>query len=251
MIVYEYPLSERIRVFLRLEDLFERLDLFTARDHALDHQVALAALFELLEVALRADLKTELLQELERQRQALTTFKNDPEVSSNALGRVMQEIDHSHQALANSSGKPGQHLRDNEWLMNVRSRMMIPGGACEFDLPMFHAWLHRPAAHRLADLTAWIGPLKPVRDAMRVALRLLRESGQRSKQNAAGGSFQQELRGRQYQLLQVELDDAVQAVPEISANKYMLWIRFNAPSTELRPRAQESDVPFELVLCNF
>ena len=45
LILYEYPLNERIRTLLRLEDLFERLDFFAGREHPLDHHVALTTLF--------------------------------------------------------------------------------------------------------------------------------------------------------------------------------------------------------------
>ena len=62
MILYEYPLNERVRTLLRLEDLFDRLEFFARREHPLDHHVALGTLFEVLDVAGRADLKSDLLQ---------------------------------------------------------------------------------------------------------------------------------------------------------------------------------------------
>ena len=68
MITYEYPLNERIRTLLRLEDLFDRVDFFISQDAPLDHQAALTSIFEILEVASRGDLKSDLLQELDRQR---------------------------------------------------------------------------------------------------------------------------------------------------------------------------------------
>src|SRR5690606_8844509 len=68
VITYEYPLIERIRTLLRLEDLFERSRHFMALSDPLDHHVALLTLFEIMEVASRADLKSDLLQELERQK---------------------------------------------------------------------------------------------------------------------------------------------------------------------------------------
>ena len=68
MITYEYPLNERIRTLLRLEDLFERSRHFIARTDQHDHHMALLTLFEIMEVAGRADLKSDLLQELERQK---------------------------------------------------------------------------------------------------------------------------------------------------------------------------------------
>jgi len=42
--------------------------------------------------------------------------------------------------------------------------------------------------------------------------------------------------------------DAV--VPEISANKYALNIRFMLPETIVRPRLAERDVHFELTFCS-
>ena len=68
MIVYEYPFNERIRTLLRLEDLYEKFAFFIGQDHPQHHHVALATMFEMLEVAGRADLKSDLLQELERQK---------------------------------------------------------------------------------------------------------------------------------------------------------------------------------------
>jgi cell division protein ZapD len=81
VITYEYPLNERIRTLLRLEDLFERSRYFIARAGAHDHHMALITLFEVLEVASRADLKSDLLQELERQKQVLHAFRDNPEIS--------------------------------------------------------------------------------------------------------------------------------------------------------------------------
>ena len=62
MILYEYPFNERIRTLLRLEDLFDRLEYFLGQDHAQQHHVALTTLFEIFDVAGRADLKTDLIK---------------------------------------------------------------------------------------------------------------------------------------------------------------------------------------------
>ena len=46
MISYEYPLNERIRTLLRLEDLFLKIAHFTAGAAPQDHHVALLTTFE-------------------------------------------------------------------------------------------------------------------------------------------------------------------------------------------------------------
>ncbi len=250
LILYEYPLNERVRTLLRLEDLFERLEFFAGKEHALDHHVALVTLFEILDVAGRADLKSDLLQELERQRQTLIAFRNNPDVSGEALDRILAQIDEAARGLGAITGKSGQHLRDNEWLMSIRSRTIIAGGACEFDLPSYYAWQHRPFEARQRDIAGWAAPFKPLYDSLAIVLRLLRESAQRSVLSAQQGSFQQSLGGKTYQMVQVRLDETTGAIPEISANKYLLWIRFTSQDGDLRPRPFEGTVDFELALCN-
>ena len=113
MTLYEYPLNERIRTLLRLEDLFTRFDHFAGSPGPLEHHVALTTLVEILEVASRADLKSDLLQELERQRQTLLAFRDNPNVSAEALEAVLADIDGAAQSLSSGTGKTGQHLRDN------------------------------------------------------------------------------------------------------------------------------------------
>ena len=51
MITYEYPLNERIRTLLRLEDLYERVRFFLVRDDPHSHHACLTGIFEILEVS--------------------------------------------------------------------------------------------------------------------------------------------------------------------------------------------------------
>ena len=250
MITYEYPINERIRTLLRLEDLFDRARFFLARQDALDHHAALLTLFEILEVASRADLKSDLLQELERQKQVLTSFRNNPEIAEDVLNQVIAEIEQASSALFNMTGKIGQHLRENEWLMSIKQRTGIPGGVCEFDLPSYHYWLHRDASSRAFDLHGWINPLHPLRDASAIVLRLLRESGKPAKVVAQQGLFQQMLGGRVVQMVGIRLPQDAEFIPEISANKYALNIRFTVFGDDVRPHTSTANVEFELTLCN-
>jgi cell division protein ZapD len=217
----------------------------------MQHHVALATIFDMLEVAGRADLKSDLLQELERQKQSLLSYRSNPNVAPEMLDAVLAELDQVSSSLVAAQGKTGQNVRDNEWLMSIRGRTIIPGGACEFDLPSYYAWQKRPPEQRFADIMNWFAPLAPLFDALALVLRLLRESGGTSKLVAAAGSYQQMLQGKVYQMLRLSLDEALGAIPEISANKYMLWVRFTTQGGDLKPKPLEEDVPFELTLCNF
>jgi cell division protein ZapD len=250
VITYEYPLSERFRTLLRLEDLFEKYSHFARTDDPQDHHVTLITLFEILEVAGRSDLKVDLVQELERQRQTLLSFRNNPEISEEALAGALYEIEQASSALLAMAGKIGHYLRENEWLMSIKSRAAIPGGVCEFDLPSYHYWLNRDPAQRRSDLQGWIAPMLPIRDGLSIVLRLLRASGRPQRQVAVRGAFSQMLAGRVAQLVRLRLKTGEPYIPEISANKYALNVRFTSPDGDLRPRHVEADVDFELTFCN-
>jgi cell division protein ZapD len=250
VITYEYPFNERIRTLLRLEDLFDKATYFVQQQGSREHHVVLQTLFEILEVAGRADLKMDLIQELERQRQSLLAFRNNPDISEEALSGALYEIEQSSAALLGMTGKIGQHLRENDWLMGIKNRAAIPGGVCEFDLPSYHYWQHQPDDARREALLAWIKPFLPLRGGLDIVLRLLRASGRSEHQVAEGGAFQMMLGGSAAQMVRVSLKAQLAYVPEISANKYALNIRFTSPDYDHRSRHSDRNVEFDMVFCN-
>ena len=250
MILYEYPFQESVRTMLRLEQLFDRIGQLMVRDSAVDHHFALVTLFEIMDVASRADLKSDLLKDLERHRQQLIALRGNAQVAQDALDEVVRRIEHSFDALNQLPGKAGHALTSNEWLMSVRSRISIPGGTCEFDLPAYYAWQHRDASVRRADLNQWVSTMMPLAQALQVLLQLLRDSGVRQKVLAPGGQFQQGLAtGKVYQLLRLRLDPALQLVPEISGHRLMVSVRLMRAEADGRLRPSHEDASFELAIC--
>lgn len=251
MILYEYPLHERIRTYLRLEHLFIRLRQLIERVDALDHHFALATLFEIMDVAARADLKSDLLKDLEKQKHMLDSYRGNPAIAETVLDQVIGELDQCFTALNSQPGKAGQTLAENDWLMSIRSRICIPAGTCEFDLPSYFSWQHTAGISRQADLAQWTGTLTPLADALHLLLKLLRDSGAPQKVIANGGQFQQNLpQGRPFLLLRVALEHAQKLVPEISGNRLMVSVRLMQLGESQRPQAVTDDVAFELALCS-
>ncbi|RZS47387.1 cell division protein ZapD [Sphaerotilus mobilis] len=247
---FEYPFNESVRTWLRLEHLLARLAELVRRDSVIDHHYALATLFEVMDVTSRADLKLELLQDLERQRQTLASYRGNPAISEAALDRAIRRIDLAHQRLGQTSGKAGQALTANDFLMSVRSRIGIPGGTCAFDLPAYAAWQSETADTRRGDLQRWLSTLEPLALACGVALDLLRESGLRQTQLARGGHLQQSLpSGRNFQLARVHLPDELGMVPELSGNRLMLVVRLMRADSDCRLRGVVEDVALEVSLC--
>ncbi len=250
MVLYEYPFQEGIRTMLRLEQLFDRIGQLLPRDAAVDHHFAMVTLFEIMDVASRADLKSDLLKELERHKQQLLAYRGNAQVAQQALDDVVARIERAHEALNQLPGKAGQSLTTNEWLMSIRSRISIPGGTCEFDLPAYYAWQQREPAARRADLTQWVATMMPLAQALHVLLQLLRDSGVRHKVVAPAGQFQQSLAaGKTYQLMRVHIDPMLGLVPEISGHRLMVSIRLMRAEADGRLRPVAEDASFDLTLC--
>lgn len=251
VIIYEYPFNERIRTYLRLEHLFHRLAELVSREDPLDHHYALATIFEVMDVGARADLKSDVLKDLEKQKQALHAYRGNPAIDQTVLDGVLQKIERGFTDLNNLPGKAGHALTENDWLMSIRSRIGIPGGTCEFDLPAYYAWQHESGVHRRADLERWSATLAPLADSIHLLLKLLRDSGSPQKVMATSGQYQQNLpQGRTFQLLRLALDPALDLIPEISGNRLMVSIRLMRLETDDRLHASNEEAAFELTLCS-
>lgn len=250
MIFYEYPLNERIRTYLRVEHLFQRLTELVARDSALDHHYALTTIFEIMDVGARADLKSDVLKDLEKQKHTLNAYRGNPAIAEGVLDEVIGQLDAHLSALNGLPGKVGQSLTENEWLTSIRSRIGIPGGTCEFDLPAYYAWQHESSDARRGDLQRWVAKLSPLAHSVQMLLQLIRESGAPQKVIALLGQFQQNLpQGRTIQLLRLAIDPSLRLIPEISGNRLMVSIRLMQHEADDRLHASAADAAFEVTLC--
>jgi cell division protein ZapD len=250
LVLYEYPFNEGIRTMLRLEHLFNRLETLIQRDSAIDHHFALATIFEVMDVASRADLKSDLLKELERHRIQFNGYRGHPGIAEEVLDQVIGRVDRAFNGLNALAGKAGHVLASNEWLMSIRSRISIPGGTCEFDLPAYYAWQQHDPPRRRADLLGWMSHLLPLAEGVHVLIGLLRDSGTPQRMLAPAGHYQQSLpQGRSYHLMRVRVDGSDGLVPEITGHRLMVSVRMMRADGEGRLRPTGADATFELTLC--
>lgn len=236
---------------LRLEDMLAKMRFFADGDHEFHHHTALLTMFQILELLDRSELKTDLLQELDRQKQVLGALRENPTIEQYMLGNLLGELEQAANSLRAMNNRLGQSLRENDWLMSVKQRAVIPGGACEFDVPSYHYWLRLSAESRQLDLNLWFAPLQALQDALGILLRILRGSDDSTTCTALRGSYQKMLSGgKPAQMIRVTLADDAICFPDVSANKYAIGIRFNCLDGTQKPRPCDFDVNFQLSLCN-
>jgi len=216
-----------------------------------DHHGALALLLQMLDLIERADIKVDILHELDRQVLAMQNLLGNPNISEAVLNTTISSIEACSNSLRADTAKVGQSLRENEWLMSIKQRISIPGGVCEFDLPSYHYWLHLDKAQRQNDFNSWLEKLMPMYEGIKIILHILRGSGMTNEYQAKDGFYQQMLGGgKAAQMVKIELLDACSSFPEVSANKYAINVRFFSMDFVQKPKQSEHDIDFKMTLCN-
>lgn len=249
-IVFEQPLNERVRTFLRLEFLFSQHAHHRQDLSVFGLRARLHALLDLLTVISRSDLKKDILKELTEQHASLTRLSKRPGVDLSRLESVLVEVTQALNGMQQLATQfAASVLRDNEFLIAVMNRSTIPGGTCGFDLPAFHFWLSQPAELVKRDLDAWFADLRPFEHAIQLYLKMLRGSTPVSDGVARAGVYVHAPQGP-FQLLRVLVPREALAYPEISAGAHRFTIRFmNLREVNKRSSQALSDLPFRLQCC--
>jgi cell division protein ZapD len=251
-LIFEQPLNERMRNLLRLEHLFDLIQYrLNENISKWDYRCVLESLLEVNDLLGRSDFKTELIKELERHSLMLTSLENNPAVDQTRLKSINSDIAELLVELKSNSYQPGNRLKDDELVTSLRQRISIPGGTCSFDLPRLHYWLNQANSKQQQDIEHWSNDIKPIRKSTYLALDMIRNSANPSKETAASGFFQQPIESNVHcQLIRVILPTASRYYPEISGGKHRFTIRFmEETSTVNRPAQTSNDVEFELHCC--
>lgn len=243
-VLFEYPLNEKTRTWLRLETLLQQLH----ENHSwADMGSALAffrAVVDLLDVLERGDIRTELLKELERQQQKLLQWSDVPGVDHDRIHALRQRLKQLAAVLM-SAPRMGQFLREDKLIGMVRQRLSIPGGCCSFDVPTLHLWLHQPQAQKQQVIDAWLHSLSPLKNSLDQVLELIRHSGTFRAQTSLNGFFQDN--AVDADLIRLQLAIEHQLYPQVSGHKSRFAIRF------LPLDSENGQVParlsFELACC--
>jgi cell division protein ZapD len=253
MIIYEQPLTEKIRIFLRLEQLIKRFN-FHIKDHpAQSSESAVGLLLELYNLAARLDLKSEILKEIDRQATVIKQRREQGKVDVDTQDDVLDSLSEANARLYDLQGPLGQRLKSHNFFTTVHHRSSLPGGVNGFDIPLYHYWLNKPTEERIKDLEYWVEPYQIANDAIQIIMVLIRGYSFGEEQVAKGGFYQSTLDLKiPYQLLRIELPDGVDYYPEVSAGRQRFSIRFvRIDRMAERGKQVMEDIDFKLTLCSF
>ncbi|MCV2884915.1 cell division protein ZapD [Aestuariibacter sp. AA17] len=246
--VYEFPLNEKVRTYLRLEQLFIQTEQGNHASADWQYIQFFNALFTLLDLIERLDIRNDVLKDIDVHEKNLVHWSQHPQIDSDALQAALQKILRLRDELKHAK-KIGQTLKEERFLSSIRQRFAIPGGACSFDLPNLHYWLKQPTEAKQEDIQAWLSELGLIRDAIDITLSFLRERGRFSPSVAENG-FYQGVADDKNELIRVFVSTNQGFYPVLSGNKYRYAIRFMFfVPTEHGQTSVDSAVEFQIANC--
>ena len=251
-IVYEQPMNERMRTFMRMDFLYNQALYQSELATATSSRAAMSALLDMLAITTRGDMRSDSLKDLERHITQLNVFQSRPGVDGSRLSSAVANLNRLRAELMNAGSNFLQPLRDSEFLNAIRLRSAIPGGTCEFDLPEYTCWLNQPPEDRLAAFSQWLEILRPLCDVIAELLWLTRQNSKTRREIAKGGMFMISFdRDAPSQLLRITLPADLNLFPEISGGgQHRCNVRFlQWNGLGVRPAQVQEDVDFDLTIC--
>ena len=245
--IYEFPLNERIRYFLRYESLIQGADKSLARE---DDIATLRSLNRLISFIGNHDLRRELLHQLGLQNELLDKFSAADDVDTHKLSQCFARnkaaLEHLHEF---SISLPD--YRNHQFLANTMRQLTLQSGICSFDLPELMAWKQIPWRERAMVLDRWLAPMREFGEKMAVSLDLTRQSGEFRPLCAKQGYFSENpAMGHDLQMVRIRIDSVTPCYPVISAGIQLLTAHFMDPGDFSAPPIQEKrDTKFEMAYC--
>lgn len=249
--LFEFPLNERIRAFLRLEAMFNELDHFIATKSNWEIQSGIYTLNKLLHFLERKDYKLEIIQELEKQAANLNKLSNNPDVDKSSLTLAISSTENYAEIFRKLNKSYDDSIRKDELLSTIRLRAATANLTSSVDLPCLHSWLNISHEKKQDRLSYWSEHFAQLQSVVSFILASIRKTSLFEKRQATLGSYQQTLNpSLNHSLIRISTTNARVVYPEISGGKHRVNVRFlEMHSYNERPQQVDDSLDFHISFC--
>lgn len=251
--LYEYPLNERMRVFLRLESLFNECSYFVSGNNSWDNQACLNSILEIINTIDRIDIRTELIKELDKHINNLEKLSDTPNINTSKLNKTLDQLQSQLLTVQKITSKISKKIKNDYLLNTVKQRKTVNTNSRPFDIPGLQHWLYQPIKVKYNQLEQWIEEFSDIKNSINLILKIIRNSTFFNNYTANAGFFQKAIDSTQnFQLIRVKIKNCSEYFPEISGGKHRVTVRFLGYNPDFdRPKQITEDVKFELSCCNY
>ncbi|MDG1751323.1 MAG: cell division protein ZapD [Thalassotalea sp.] len=245
-VLYEHPLNERIRNYLKLEQLFTQAKNCLQCDIELSHQIFFSSFFAIIDTLERNDIRGELIKDLEKLEQNLVIWSRAPNIDTSILE---DNLKLSVALLCQLKTPTPQwlQLKDDKFLSTLKQRYAMQGGSCSFDLPQLTLWLNNSQVEIEKDIHQWLSLLEQVSSALELILKFIRQRASFESVDCQSGFYQDN--GEGILLLRIKVTEGANYYPTVSGNKFRYSIRFMLPCNETGRKYYDQQVQFQLARC--
>lgn len=249
--IYEQPLSEQIRLFMRLESMFAQMNMHYNAQKYYALQLFLDALFDVLDFLHRYEIRSEILKELQRFKTLLQRNTDNISAMFSNVAALVEELEVSLEAMHTLNFNPIGSLRENELLNSLRQRNFNQTGNCLFEVPAYQFWLHKNTLEKDGFLDDCYQLFVPISESISLILNMLRESATLTNEFTNDGLFLKTLQHeKRNQMIRIHLKEKDTVFPRVSGDNHRFSIRF-MEQNDPRIRSQQTTqaVNFKLQIC--
>ena len=247
--IYELPLNERLRTFMRIEFLFSRLNNFRGSKDRWEIRTTIHTLLEIYTILARTDVRREVLADLDRYIIQMQRFQSMPDADNEIATNLLEDLNVIKDKMLKLGTGYLHPLRDDDYIAALLHRHTLPGGKAEFDMPRYKFWLEGDSKAVKDDLSRWINVINPICAGIEKLLWIIREGSEPIATVASSGQYNHQIgKTAQISLIRVFLDNS-SVYPEISGGRHMIAIRFLKRDAEGQFLQTEENIEFKLSLC--
>ena len=243
--VYEEPVHERIRKFLRIEMLFNRINYLKDKESQHENYSAAVALTELYEMLTRINIKAELIRDLETHNTFFKKIKGKPNTNSPKLDSMLEKQETHLNFLYSKESNYLDCLNQDELFKTLikYSKNSIHPSSLVY-------WLSRDNVSRENQINLWLEPINFINQSVAFSLSTIRKSANAVDMLAKNGFYTDKLDiQKNVLLIRVALTSDHYYFPSISVGKQRITIRFMIKNDKNKFIAHKQDVNFVLSCC--
>ena len=244
MINYEFPLNERIRKFLRIEEIFKKMDAQINGKNEFSAHICFATFFDIMTFASRGDLKVELIQEIEKQR-----LKCRSKIKTKKNKKIFADLNKIRLQLEKSKNIAELNFGGDKFLHELKTRANSPYGIVSIDFPEFQFWLKSTNfTERKAYFTNKLNDINSIKNAITTLMNLLRKNIVNKALETRSEEIQYKLDPLlKNDLVVITLPSTLKCFPIISSNKYAVNVHLRRNST----KPETKTIKFKLGIASF
>ena len=248
--IYELPLNERLRTFMRIEFLYSRLKYFSSNlDDNWQTRTVIHTLLEIYSILSRTDVRREVLADLDRYIMQMQRFQSAPDADNNMVNDILEDLDSLKNQVVEIGTDYLLKLREDEFIASLLHRHTLPGGKAEFDMPKYKFFLESDKKDVAIQINNWIDIIRPICEGIDKLMWIIRESNEPIATVAVGGQYNHQIERRtQISLVRIITNDT-NVYPEISGGRHLIAVRFFNQNRDGEYVQFEVNVEFKISLC--